>query len=149
MTAKEYLEGIRRKDREIDHMQKEKDYLKSRMYSLGSVAAAGEKVQSSSDPDKIGMLVAQMDEQEQMIVKRIDQLVDLRKEALNLIHGLEDDLEKEILISMYLDYRTMYDTADLLDRSINTIRHKRKIALRSIENTYPDFFCRQQDGSSD
>lgn len=149
MTAREYLEGIRRRDREIDHMQKEKDYLRNKMYSLRSVTAAGEKVQSSSDPDKIGTLVSKIDEQEHLIVKAIDQLADLRKEALSLICGLKDDLEKEILISMYLDYKTMCETADLLDRSINTIRHKRKIAIQSMENTYPDLFSRQQDGSSD
>lgn len=145
MTAKGYLEQIRKKDKEIDRLQKEKDYLKDKMFSLGSCTAAGEKVQSSGDPDKIGTLVAQMDEQEQTIVEKIDQLVDLRKEALSLIYGLEDDFEKEILIGVYLDYKNISVIAEEIQRNDNTVRNKLKSGLLSLENRYPDFFSQQQD----
>lgn len=104
MTAKEYLQQIRKADIMINYKQQQLDELRSLATSITS-AMNPDKVQSSCVSDKVGDAVAKIVDLQNEINRDIDKLVDLKKEVMKVIDKL-DATSLELIYSRYFEFKT-------------------------------------------
>lgn len=123
MTAKEYLQQVKRKDAAINNLQRDKEGLISMMYSLGG-AGEGERVQSSRNNDKFGTLYGRIDEKEREITEKIDALVDFKLKVSEEINALPDERYIAVLYKRYIDFSSWEQIA--VDMQYN-IRHVQRL----------------------
>lgn len=141
MTAREYLEQIRRQDAVVQNLQEEKDEMRRLMTGLRS-PSAGERVQSSRQMDRIGDLFVKMEEKEQEILREIDVLVDMRTEAVRLINQLPKALYVRILYKRYIDYKPWKEIEAELNYSKSYMAVTRDRALQCFEEVHGEFLQR-------
>jgi len=112
MTAKDYLEQIKRKDTIINNMIREKEYLYSRALCVQGIRYDRDRVQTSVRPDQMGDMLARVDQKEEEINRKIDELTDFRLKAIGMINSLGDDRYVSILYKRYVNYETWEKIAD-------------------------------------
>lgn len=143
MTAKEYLQQVKRKDAAINNLQRDKEGLIAMMYSLGG-AGEGERVQSSRNNDKFGTLYGRIDEKEREITEKIDSLVDFKLKVSEEINELEDSRYIEILHKRYISFESWERIAIDLDYTVRHIQHLHGQALIEFQKLYPDL-CENEE----
>lgn len=137
MTAKEYLQQVRRKNAAIYNLQRDKEGLIAMMYSLGG-AGEGERVQSSRNNDKFGTLYGRIDEKEREITDKIDALVDFKLNVSDKINALPDERYIAILHKRYICFESWERIAIDLDYTVRHIQHLHGQALIDFEKMYPN-----------
>ncbi len=101
MTAKEYLEQVKKIDSKINRLTTRKERLKECMYfSAGSPEE--ERVQTSRNIDKFGSLYAKIDDIEREIKERKEEMTNLQIELALEIDELPDFNQKQVLINRYV-----------------------------------------------
>ena len=71
-------------------------------------------------------------EYEERVNQELEKLVKLRNEVRDTIMGMDDELEKEVLIQRYLLYRTWEDIGDKVGANERTVRRWHDSALQRI-----------------
>lgn len=137
MTAKEYLQKVRNKDREINNLISDKETLVEMMYSL-SGAGEGERVQTSRNNDKLGTLYSRIDEKERKITQKIDELIDFRLKVSDEINRLEDIRYVSILHKRYIRFQSWERIAIDLGYNVRYVQRLHGQALIEFEEKYPD-----------
>lgn len=135
MQAKEFLNKIRYIDMTIDCKCELIQELRSRIVSIGS-PNLGDKVQSSLDPDKFTNTISKIIELENEINTDIDTLVDLKREARQLIEKLDDNVEKLILYKRYFENKTFEQISVELNYSWRHIHRLHSSALQNFAKIY-------------
>ena len=135
MQAKEFLNKIRYIDMTIDCKCELIQELRSRIVSIGS-PNLGDKVQSSLDPDKFTNTISKIIELENEINADIDTLVDLKREARQLIEKLDDNVEKLILYKRYFENKTFEQISVELNYSWRHIHRLHSSALQNFAKIY-------------
>ena len=140
MTTKDYLNQIRDMRQKIKRTQENIDAKRELLTSI-SVKSDGERVQSSSDPDKMAMMVADILDREAELQVFISNYIQKEREIAYQIDSLEDWHSRELLQWRYVQCETFEKIAG--DRMNITFRHimrLHKIALRDFENKYGEFY---------
>ena len=106
--------------------------LRDRLTSI-SCSMAGEKVQSTKDPDKFTDPVSKIIELEQEINEDIDNLVELKCEARKSIEQLNDDREKLVLYKRYFENKTFEQISVEMNYSWRRIHQFHSDALMQLE----------------
>ena len=106
MTAKEYLEQVKKKDARINNLIREKENLHAKLYSIGAIQYDKDKVQSSPNPDRLGVLYGEIDLKEREITKKIDELIDFRLKVTDEINELSDERYITVLYRRYIEFQT-------------------------------------------
>lgn len=130
MTAKEYLQQIRKADIMINYKQQQLDELRSLATSITS-ALNPDKVQSSGVSDKVGDAVAKIVDLQTEINRDIDGLVDLKKEVMNIIDKL-DATSLELIYSRYFEFKTWEQIACQMNYSCQWIWKLHGEALKKV-----------------
>lgn len=141
MTAKEYLQQVKRKDAAINNLQRDKEGLILMMYSLGS-SGDGERVQSSRNNDKFGTLYSRIDEKEREITEKIDALINFRLKVSSEINTLTDDRYISILHKRYICSESWERIAIDMQYNVRYVQHLHGQALIEFEKKYPEL-CEQ------
>ena len=110
MTTKQYLNQIVRINRMINNKLAEIYQLKTMVCSI-SVSANEDKVQSSSDKDKLGSAVAKIVDLENEINKAIDIYVDKKERIVSQIDSIKDIMEYQVLFSRYIEHKSFEQIA--------------------------------------
>lgn len=137
MTAKEYLQQVRRKNAAINNLQRDKEGLVAMMYSLGG-NSDGERVQSSRDNDKFGTLYSRIDEKEREITEKIDALVNFKLKVSEEINALEDSRYIEILHRRHIAFESWERIAIDLQYNVRYVQHLHGQALIEFEDKYSE-----------
>lgn len=137
MTAKEYLQQVKRKDAAINNLQRDKEGLVAMMYSLGG-GGEGERVQNSRNNDKFGTLYSRIDEKEREITEKIDALVDFKLKVSGEINALPDDRYITILHKRYICFDSWERIAIDLGYNVRYVQKLHGQALIDFEKLYPD-----------
>ena len=135
MTAKEYLQQVKRKDAAINNLQRDKECLTQMMYSLGG-AGDGERVQSSRNNDKFGTLYSRIDEKEREMTEKIDALVDFKLKVSEEINALPDDRYITILHKRYICFDSWERIAIDMQYNVRYVQHLHGQALIEFEKMY-------------
>ena len=132
MQAKEYLLQIKKLDRLIQNKLIEKEQWQA-IAEGASSSLSSDKVQSSGNPQRMADAISNYLDIEDEIRATIKTLVVTKKEILKTIEQLDTD-EYDILHKIYLQGLSLYDVADIYDKSYNwaTTTHGR--ALKHLQN---------------
>ena len=135
MTTKQYLNQIDRINRMINNKLAEVYQLKTMVCSI-SVSVNEDKVQSSSDKDKLGSAVAKIVDLENEINKAIDIYVDKKERIVSQIDSIKDIMEYQVLFSRYIEYKTFEQIAEDNDYSVRQILRIHGNALVEFEKKF-------------
>lgn len=149
MTAKKYLSKIYIVDYHINNVLVcQKDDLRATLYKIGLASGNdGNRVKSSSDPDRISSTVAKLDEVERQITAEIDRLVDLKVKISNEIKalaGIGDIGVKYVAVLMhyYVFLETWAEVSARLNYNERYCRQLRDEAVIEFEHMYADMLQR-------
>lgn len=135
MTAKEYLQQVRRKDTVINNLMRDKEGLIATMYLLGG-SGEGVRVQSSRNNDRFGTLYSRIDEKEREITEKIDALVDFKLKVSGEINALSDDRYIKVLYKRYILFESWERIAVELEYNVRHIQRLHGQALIEFEDVY-------------
>lgn len=85
-------------------LARERDDMRDCLYAYGRSPSdlTSDRVQSSVDPDKLLSLIAKINEKEAQILRKIDELIDMKETISSQIHQLTDQRYVELLHSRYV-----------------------------------------------
>lgn len=105
MTAKEYLQSVKDADTDIKRMIEDLNMMRETMYSIQGVQISGDRVQTSSKSGaKFEGLLSNIDEKEQHISQKINELIDFKLKVSKQIAGLKNPTHKRVLHMRYLQF---------------------------------------------
>ena len=139
MTAKEYLRQIRRLDRQLENLLRERNELERAQTFLRSPQINGDRVQTSpsGDPPWMGYLI-KWEELTLKIGEEWDRLIERRHTTIKLIYSLEDSRLTEILYKRYVEFKRFDRIAREMHYSIDRIWHLHGEALTAFQQVLAD-----------
>ena len=131
MKAKEYLEQLRKLDKLIENKLAEKERWQC-IATTTTAQLSGERVQSSGNQQKMADAVCRYIELESEINACIDRFVDQRQEIIATIEMLDVEAY-DLLHKMYVQYLTLQDAADAMDKSYSWVATMHGTALKRVQ----------------
>ena len=132
MDTKQYLSQIERLDKMIQNKLSEIYQLKTMACSV-TVSNEKERVQTSSDNDRLGSTVAKIVDLEKETDRLVDRFVDLKKEIMSIISMIKSERHREILFKKYLEQKSLYEIAEELGMTDRGCKKAHKRALEEFE----------------
>ena len=132
MTAKEYLNQIRRLDRLINSKLAILSALEASATNTTAVTE-GEQVSHTRNVHSLQDTVVKIMELSEEINSDTDALVDLREEAQSLIRRLDDATSQTVLILRYVWLKSWIDIADTLAYNLRSVYKIRDRALAGLD----------------
>lgn len=114
MTAKSYLQQIKRCDIKIDNGVEELSRLNALATRVTS-AMSGDVVSRTRNTDSLGDTVAKIIKLQDDLNREVDRYVDLKREANEMLSRLENPIYYQILHSRYILYKTWEQIACDMD----------------------------------
>ena len=131
MDAKQFLRQLKKLDKMIENKLAEKARWKA--IATGTTAQmGGEKVQSSGSQQKMADAVCRYVDIEREIDEQIDVLIDTKQDVINVIEKLKTT-EYDILHKMYVQYMSLYDVADIYNKSYSWATTVHGRALKNVQ----------------
>lgn len=137
MQVKEYLELVTAHKNIIRNLENSIKDLNDMLYSYslgGSIFNT--KVQTSRTNDKMGELVAKIDDRQRELQKELDKYLDFRTKVENEINALEDSTGSRVLYNRYIRSMMWEDIANDMIFSVRMVHNYHKKALKEFENKY-------------
>ena len=135
MTAKEYLLQIKDLNKEVvdqeDYIQRLKDSL-----GIAGISYDDERVQSSPNTDKFAHIFAQIDEQEEILAKLKQNLIEIRIKIINMIHELEDEKHRRLLNIVYVDMKSLKKASNIMSFSYDYVKELHGRALCAFSEKF-------------
>lgn len=135
METKQYLGQISRLDMMIKNKISELANLKEICYGLSAISNE-ERVQTTPNFDKIGTIVAKLDELERKTDSLVDEYVDKKSKIINQIDSMDDSVIYNILFSRYIERKTFERIAADMNYSFRQIIRLHGKALVEFEKKY-------------
>lgn len=135
--AKDYFVQIRKTDRLIQRLTNTVNTLRAGLTSQ-SYELKPDKVQISGPQDRISETYARIDELERKINDRIDELIQLKAEALQRLEKLSDLDQQNVLDARYIEGNKWEKISADLDFSIAQVYRIHGAALLNFAGKNPD-----------
>ena len=110
METKQYLGQIKRLDRMIQNKLSEIYQLKTMACSI-TIEPKEDKIQTSSDKDRMGSTVVKIVDLENEVDSLVDELVDKRKKIIEQIDNMDNDDYYHVLTERYVLKKTFNEIA--------------------------------------
>lgn len=146
MDTKQYLSQIERLDKMIQNKLSEIYQLKTMACSV-TVSNDSERVQTSSDKDRLGSTVAKIIDLEKETDKLVDSFIDLKKETMLIIRMIKSERHREILFKKYLEQKSLYEIAEELGMTDRGCKKAHKRALEEFEKNKNTIYSISIDSS--
>ena len=144
MTTREYLNQIHKINLMIEAKLDEINRLRDMICRI-SVPMNGEKVKSSSDPDKLTNTVAKIIKLEKEIDKNVEQLVLLRKKIISQIDAISDPLYYSVLTYRYVQQLSTKEIFSKMNIGKTAMFKIQKNALLEFEKIYGEEYINIED----
>lgn len=128
MNAKQWLSRARFIDREIALLQKTKEETRDNLTKI-TQSYESDGAQMTKDPHKYDRLV----ELENEIDQKVDELIDTKREIMNVIFKVEDRNQRQVLISYYIRMKTLEKIAVEMNYSFRQIGNIRRYGIREVQ----------------
>lgn len=135
MTTKEYLSQIERLEKMIQNKLAEIYQLKTMACSV-TVSSENERVQTSSDKDRMGSTVAKIVDLEKETDNLVDSFISQRNHIIDQIDEIEDMNMYHVLSSRYVAKKNLNDIATEMNYSRMQINRIHGKALLEFEKRY-------------
>lgn len=117
MTIKEFLLGIRRKEAEIEIMERELERMESMAQYRGSVIDEIGGARGTSDPHSRESLVARMCDLRSELDRSVEEVVRMRERGLEMIKSLREGNMMRVFYMRYFEHLKWEDIAERLEIS--------------------------------
>lgn len=131
MKAKDYLKQLQKLDRLIENKLAEKEQWKAMATSTTQQLTA-DRVQTSSNPQKMADAVCKIIEIEAEIDACIGRLVDTKREVISTLERL-NPTEYDLLHKVYVQYLTFDDVAIKKGKSYSWVTTVHGRALKNVQ----------------
>lgn len=128
MSPKDYLSRARHLDREITALLRAKQEARSKALSA---TRAPDSVNANATPDPHGRF-DRLVELEELIDRRVDALVDVKREILTAIAQVEDSRYRTLLTERYVNFLTWEEIAVEMHYSFRRVTQLHGEALRAL-----------------
>lgn len=135
MTAKQYLQQLRRIAGHIAVLQEEIIRCRSRLEST-TLNITGDRVQTSIGGDRFADQVASLADKEQVYVDMLEEYETLRQRIVAKILGMDNPVYSRLLYARYVQGRTLASIADENAYSYDRMRHIHGEALQAFAEKY-------------
>lgn len=135
MDTKSYLRQIEKLDRMIQNKLTEIYQLKTMACGV-TVANDRERVQTSSDKDRLGATVAKLVDLEKETDALVDELVDKKAHIIRQMENLPSPTHYHILFGRYVARKDLTDIAEEMFYSYGQIKREHGNALLEFEELY-------------
>ena len=135
MDTKQYLSQIERLDKMIQNKLSEIYQLKTMACSV-TVSNEKERVQTSSDNDRLGSTVAKIVDLEKETDMLVDRFIDKRSHIISQIDGLDNIDYYHVLSMRYVARNTFEEIAKKTNWSIRKVFSIHGDALKEFEKLY-------------
>ena len=146
MDTKQYLQQIERLDKMIQKKLSEIYQLKTMACNV-TVSNDSERVQTSSDKDRLGSTVAKIIDLEKETDRLVDSFIDLKKETMLIIRMIKSERHREILFKKYLEQKSLYEIAEELGMTDRGCKKAHKRALEEFEKNKNTIYSISIDSS--
>lgn len=137
MSAKEYLQQLKRLDAIINQKIKELKDLRSTIYGVGSIDYSKERVQTSQSATAPFIKAAdRIADLETEINQEIDSFVDEKHKIINQIQGLQNTNHVKLLFKRYVEFKNFEAIAVEMNFTYQYTVEMHGYALREFETTY-------------
>lgn len=136
MTAKEYLNRVRKQNLIVRQVKKELVEVKSDILTL-QAANLSEKVSGTKESDLADKYI-KLEKYLSKVVEEMDRLIDMRVEAKSMIAMLPDSRQRAILYSRYINCQKWEDIASDTDLSWKSVFRIHKKALVLFTKVHQD-----------
>lgn len=136
METKQYLNQIERLEKQIQNKLSEIYQLKTMACSVTVSNSDGERVQTSSDKDKMGSTVAKIVDLEKETDRLVDEFVEKRNHIIKQIDNMENVDYYNVLSLRYVSQNTFEDIAKKTNWSIRQTFRIHGQALLEFEKKY-------------
>lgn len=137
LTAKQYLDQLRVIDTKINQKMEELADLMTAATSTGAIDYSKDRVQTSPQNAQENRICKYVDLDAE-INKEIDEFVDIKHRVTKEIQELNIDYYIKILFKVYVQYKTVKDTANEIGLSYQYVRDLHKKALKAFEELHTD-----------
>lgn len=145
MTAKEYLQQVKKKKTILKNLRRDKESVTQMLYSLGG-SGEGERVQASRNNDKFGTLYGRIDEMERKIDDELAELLSFQLLVSNQINGLKNEKNIEVLHRRYIRFQSWEVIADDMKYSVRYILRLHGLALEEFFGKYEEELGLKREG---
>lgn len=137
MTAKEYLQQIRKNDIRINQLLKEVDNLRKMTVFIKGIDYTKDRVQSTSD-GTTGALksIEKLYDAEIRLDRMIDRYVNEKQRIVSEIQSLDRPEYIELLYMRYINYMSLEAISVEMNYSYNRIKHLHGAALQTFYNKF-------------
>lgn len=135
MDTKQYLSQVERLEKMIQNKLSEIYQLKTMACSV-TVSNDNERVQTSSDKDRLGSTIVKIIDLEKETDRLIDSFVDKRNHIIEQIDGIEDMNMYHVLSARYVGRKTFDDIAAEMNYSRMQVNRIHGNALLEFEKLY-------------
>ena len=135
MDTKQYLQQIERLDKMIQNKLSEIYQLKTMACSV-TVSNDSERVQTSSDKDRLGSTVAKIVDLEKETDRLVDRFIDKRSHIISQVDGLDNIDYYHVLSMRYVARNTFEEIAKKTNWSIRKVFSIHGEALKEFERLY-------------
>ena len=135
MDTKQYVSQIERLDKMIQNKLSEIYQLKTMACSV-TVSNEKERVQTSSDKDRLGSTVAKIVDLEKETDRLVDSFIDKRNHIIGQIDGLDNVDYYNVLSMRYVGRDTYEEIANKTNWSIRKVFSMHGEALKEFERLY-------------
>ncbi len=134
MTAKEYLQQLKRLDIAINQKTRELDDLRSKSRIVKGIDYSKDRVQTSSSGDApFVKLIERIADLEKEIDTEINEFVDEKHKIINQIQSLKNANHSRLLYERYVEYKSLEQICDDMKFSHAYIKHMHGDALQNFE----------------
>lgn len=137
MTAKQYLENVRKNSYVLKQARQELDDVHSDIYTLRA-AGMTEKVSGSNTADLANKYI-KVEEYKQKLANAVTEMTDMRNEAKSLIRALQDGRHQAVLYARYINNLEWEDVTDAVNLGWSRTFEIHNDALREFDRIHYDF----------
>lgn len=128
------MSAVYDKEKNIIAQQEYIEALRTTLTSV-SVKMDSERVQSTSDPDKLGKVFAQIDEEERKLEKMKADFLVYKVEVITAIKQVQTEKHRVLLFERYINHRSFKVIATLMNYSYDYILELHGKALEEFEES--------------
>lgn len=137
LSAREYLQQLQNINVSIDQDRSRLEAMRINATGQGAIRYDRDKVQASPQ-DRLCNDVCDIVTFDNRLNNRIDKFIDAREKIIAQIRGLHNAAFNQVLFSVYVEYKTLKQTACEMGRCYAYVRDKHKEALEAFEKAYLD-----------
>lgn len=141
MTAKEYLERVRKNSYLVKQMTQELTEVHKDIYTLQATGIS-EKVSGSNTSDLADKYI-KVEGYKQKVASELEDMVKLRSEAKKLIQVLPDNKHQAVLYARYINNLKWEDVTDAINMGWSQTFETHNAAIKEFEAIHHEFLLKK------